>query len=91
MQLQPPAAQRRWGRTAASLRAAGGLAPQPSSELGPRLGVGIRLVLPETLEFGLASNCRLTLFAPAASVPSFPESYVLAWGRGSGRELAADR
>ncbi|XP_009979761.1 PREDICTED: ankyrin repeat domain-containing protein 26-like [Tauraco erythrolophus] len=56
--------------------------------LSLRLVVGVRLVLPETPEFGLASS-RRTLFAPASSVPSFPVSRFFAWGRRGGRELAA--
>lgn len=36
-----------------------------------------------------SANCRLTVFDPASSVPSFPGSYVLAQGRRGGSGLLA--
>lgn len=65
------------GRVAARSGRAGSAA-----ELSARLGVGTRLVLPETLEFGLASNCRLTLFARLPQCPHSRSRISLPGGAG---------
>lgn len=65
------------------------------SRAQPSAGCGNRACAARTpLNSAWPSQCRLTLFAPASSVPSLTESCFLAGGGGehrSGRELAAAR